>query len=90
MFKYFILSLIVVGTSVPTVAHELPCQQFAAPASRNYCVLTAIHPNPQANVPAALELYRRGLGHARRGDADRAFDDFNKALELEPGLAIAY
>lgn len=90
MFRCFILSLIVAATTVPTVGEELPCQRLAASASRNDCMLTADHPNAQANGPAALELYRRGLAYARRGDADQAFGDFNKALELEPGLALAY
>ena len=88
MFRCFILSLIVAATTMPTVGEELPCQRFAASASRNYCMLTAA--NAQANGPAALELYRRGLAYARRGDADQAFGDFNTALELEPGLALAY
>jgi len=90
MFRCFILSLIVAATIIPTVGEELPCQRFAASASRNYCVLTADRPNAQANGPAALELYRRGLAYARKGDAVQAFGDFNKALELEPGLALAY
>lgn len=90
MFRCFILSLIVAATTVPTVGEELPCQRFAASASRNNCMLTADHPNAQAYRPAALELYRRGLAYARGGDADQAFGDFSKALELEPGLALAY
>ena len=90
MFRCFILSLIVAATAMPTVGEELPCQRFAASAGRNYCMLTAAHANAQANGPAALDLYRRGLASARRGDADQAFGDFDKALELEPGLALAY
>jgi hypothetical protein len=88
MFRCFILSLIVAATTIPTVGEELPCQRFAASAGRNYCMLTAA--TAQANGPAALDLYRRGLASARRGDADQAFGDFDKALELEPGLALAY
>lgn len=49
-----------------------------------------IYPSQPENDPAALELYRRGLEYARRGDAHHAFGDFNKALELEPELARAY
>ena len=90
MFKCIILSLIAAATSVPAAAHELPSQRFAATAGRNYCMLTADHPNPPAKGPAALELYRQGLAYARRGDADRAFRYFKKALDQEPDLALAY
>jgi Flp pilus assembly protein TadD len=44
----------------------------------------------QTNDPAALDFYRRGLAHARMGDAEQAFGNFNKALELEPDLTLAY
>ncbi len=39
---------------------------------------------------AALELYRAGLANARAGDANQAFINFKKALELDPGLTVAY
>ena len=89
MLRYFISSLIaVVMSSLPTVAQEAPCQP--SHGGGNYCVLTMDHPCQPENDPEALELYRRGLAYARRGDAHQAFGDFNKALELEPELDLAY
>jgi Flp pilus assembly protein TadD len=90
MLRCIIISLVAVATCMPAVAEELPRQQLATTASMGSHILTVAHPSTQANDPTALELYRRGLTSARRGDADQAFADFRKALELDPGLALAY
>jgi len=90
MLRRFILSWIATATFTPAFAEELLCQRSAAAAAVNGCVLAAAHSNVDVTSLRALELYRRGLTYARKGDADRAFRDFNKALESEPGLTIAY
>jgi Flp pilus assembly protein TadD len=91
MIKSFIVALIAVATSVPTFAEELPRGQLAALATSNNRMLAADHSSKaQTNGPAALDLYRLGLAHARMGDAEQAFGNFNKALELEPDLTLAY
>jgi hypothetical protein len=90
MSRCFILSLIAAVSSLPALAEELPSQRFGALASVNYVVHGAEQADPRAKDRAALELYRQGLAYARRGETGRAFYDFNKALELEPALALAY
>jgi tetratricopeptide (TPR) repeat protein len=90
MIRSFIVALIAVATSVPTFAEELPRGQLAALATSNNRMLAADHSAAQTHAPAALDLYRRGLAHARMGDAEQAFGNFNEALELEPDLTLAY
>ena len=38
----------------------------------------------------AEAYYNRGIAYARKGDLDRAIQDYDKALELKPDLAVAY
>lgn len=90
MTRWFILSLIAAASSVPALAEELPCQRLAAPASVSYFVPAAAQGELRANDRRAVQLYRQGLADARKGETGRAFYNFNKALELEPGLALAY
>jgi hypothetical protein len=90
MLRRFILSWIATATFTPAFAEELDCQRSAVAAAVTGCLLAAAYSNVDVTSLQALELYRRGLTFARKGDADRAFRDFNKALESEPGLAVAY
>ena len=90
MIRTFIFTLIAVATSVPTFAEELPRGQLATLATSNGRMPAADHSAARTHAPAALDLYRRGLAYARRGDADQAFGNFNKAIELEPDLTLAY
>jgi len=77
-------------TSVSALADDEPCQALMTPAATSGCLLIADHPIPQANDRSALELYRRGLARASKGESYQAFGDFNHALELDPGLSVAY
>jgi hypothetical protein len=95
MSKYSILGFIAVlglsaAAALPARAEGNPCQRFAEPAGNGGCLLIADHPPPQGNDGAAIELYRRGVARARRGESHGAFGDFNRALELDPGLSVAY
>jgi hypothetical protein len=76
----------VAAAPLPALAEDNACQ---LPTGKGGCLLTA-HPAAHADDRAALELYRRGLAHAREGQSHQAFGDFNRALELDPALAVAY
>jgi hypothetical protein len=80
----------VAAASLPARAESKPCQLSMAPAGASGCLLIADHPAPQADDRAALELYRSGLTRAHKGESHQAFGDFNRALELDPALAVAY
>lgn len=81
---------LVAAAPLPALAEDNPCQLLMAPAGKSGCLLIAVHPAAQADDHAALELYRRGLARARKGQSRQAFGDFNHALELDPKLAVAY
>jgi hypothetical protein len=80
----------IAAASLPAFAEDTPCQLLTQPAGQGGCLLIADHPAPQADDRAALELYRSGLTRARNGESHQAFGDFNRALELDPALAVAY
>jgi hypothetical protein len=78
----------VAAASLPALAENTPCQ--LGPEANSGCLLIAAHPTAQGDDRAALDLYRRGLARAQKGKSPEAFGDFNRALELDPALAVAY
>ena len=89
-FGFIAMLGFVAAASLPALAEDNPCQLPTALAGKSGCLLIAAHPAAQADDRAALELYRRGLDRAHKGQSHQAFGDFNRALELDPALAVAY
>ena len=44
----------------------------------------------RSNPRDAGAYYNRGVAYRRKGEHDRAVDDYNRAIELNPNLAEAY
>ena len=44
----------------------------------------------QADVQAANAYFDRGVAKGMKGALDGAFADFNRAIQIDPKLAIAY